>query len=119
MVKRPEDYEYSGHRAYLGLDRTGLVDAEPVLRHFGASKKRAVEVYMRFVDASLREKSKDDYYRASEGRLLGSEEFIGEIRHRVADQYPISLPVTAVAYRAGTDADQGCEWNCARGSSPT
>lgn len=85
MVKRPEDYEYSGHRAYLGRDRTGLVDAEPVLRHFGASKKRAVEVYTRFVDASLREKSKDDYYRASEGRLLGSEEFIEEIRHRVGE----------------------------------
>lgn len=85
MVKRPEDYEYSGHRAYLGRDRTGLVDAEPVLRHFGASKKRAVEVYTRFVDACLREKSKDDYYRASEGRLLGSEEFVERIRHRAGE----------------------------------
>ena len=53
MVKRPEDFEYSGHRAYLGLDRSGLVDTEPVLRHFGASKKRAIEVYTRFVEASL------------------------------------------------------------------
>src|SRR6266576_1141057 len=41
MLKRPEDFEYSGHRAYLGLDKTGLVDTEPVLRHFGATKKRA------------------------------------------------------------------------------
>ena len=70
MVKRPEDYEYSGHRAYLGLDKTGLVDAEPVLRHFGASRKRAVEAYIQFVESSLGEKSQDDYYRATEGRLL-------------------------------------------------
>lgn len=85
MVKRPEDFEYSGHRAYLGLDRSGLVDTEPVLRHFGATKKRAVEVYTRFVAASLGEKSHDDYYRATEGRLLGSDEFVGEIRHRVGE----------------------------------
>ena len=83
MVKRPEDFEYSGHRAYLGLDKTGLVDTEPVLRHFGATKKRAVEVYIRFVEASLSERSQEDYYRAAEGRLLGSDEFLKEIRHRV------------------------------------
>src|SRR5713226_3332997 len=85
MVKRPEDFEYSGHRAYLGLDRGGLVDTEPVLRHFGASKKRAVEVYTRFVEASLGEKSQDDYYRAAEGRVLGSDEFLKEIKHRVGE----------------------------------
>lgn len=85
MVKRPEKYQYSGHRAYLGLDTSGLVDAEPVLRHFGGTKKRALEVYTRFVEASLGEPSQDDYYRATEGRLLGGEEFLDEIRHRVGD----------------------------------
>jgi hypothetical protein len=43
LVKRPERFEYSGHRAYLGLDFTGLVDTEPVLRYLGATKKRAVD----------------------------------------------------------------------------
>jgi len=85
MVKRPEDFEYSGHRAYLGLDKSGLVDVEPVLRHFGASRKRAVETYIRFVESSLAEQSQDEYYRAAEGRLLGSEEFLREIRHRIGD----------------------------------
>ena len=85
MVKRPEKYEYSGHRAYIGLDKSRLVDAEPVLRHLGATKKRAVEVFTRFVDASLAERRQEDYYRATEGRLLGSEEFLEEMRHRVGD----------------------------------
>ena len=85
MVKRPEDFEYSGHRAYIGLDRTGLVDTEPVLRHLGASKKRAVDTYIKFVEANLGQKSQDDYYRAAEGRLLGSEEFLKEVKHRVGD----------------------------------
>ena len=85
MVKRPERYEHSGHRAYLGLDKTRLVDTEPVLRHFGGTKRRAVEVYTRFVGAGLGEPSQEEYYRASEGRLLGSEEFLEEIRHRAGE----------------------------------
>lgn len=85
MVKRPEHYEYSGHRAYIGQDNSGLVDVEPVLRHFGATKKRAVEVYTRFVETSLGQKSQAQYYRAIEGRLLGSEEFMKEVRHRIGD----------------------------------
>lgn len=85
MVKRPEDYEYSGHRAYIGLDKSGLVEAEPVLRHFGGAKKRAIEVYIRFVKAGIGEPSQDEYYRASEGRLLGSDEFLEEIKHRVGE----------------------------------
>lgn len=85
MVKRPEDFEYSGHRVYLGLDRSGMVDTEAVLRHFGATRKRAVEVYTQFVEASLGEKSQDEYYRAAEGRLLGNDEFLNEIRHRAGE----------------------------------
>jgi putative transposase len=85
IVKRPESYEYSGHRAYIGQDTSGLVDTDPVLRHFGGTKKRAVEAYRRFVEAGLGEPSQDNYYRASEGRLLGSDEFLEEIRHRVGD----------------------------------
>jgi putative transposase len=34
MVNQPEDYKYSSHRAYLGMASTGIVDVEPVLRHF-------------------------------------------------------------------------------------
>jgi len=85
IVKRPEKYQYSGHRAYIGLDTSGLVDVEPVLRHFGGTKKRAIETYTRFVEASMGEPSQDDYYRATEGRLLGGEEFLDEIKHRVGD----------------------------------
>jgi REP element-mobilizing transposase RayT len=85
MVRRPEDYEYSGHRAYLGLDKTELVDAEPVLRHFGASRRRAVETYIRFVESSLAEQRQEQYYRAAEGRLLGSEEFVKEVARRIGD----------------------------------
>jgi len=85
MVARPEDYEYSGHRSYLGLDSSGLVDAEPVLRHFGANKRKAVEVYTRFVNAALGQESQSEYYLAAEGRILGTDEFLQEVKHRIGD----------------------------------
>jgi len=85
LVTRAEDFQYSGHRAYLGLHKSGLVDVEPVLRHFGANKKRAIEVYSQFVNAALGEKSQRGYYRAAEGRMLGSEEFLDEVKHRIGD----------------------------------
>jgi REP element-mobilizing transposase RayT len=85
MVKRAEGYEYSGHRAYIGRDATRLVDSQPVLRHFGGTKKRAVEVYQRFVEAGVGQKSQEEYYRAAEGRLLGGEDFLQEIKHRVGE----------------------------------
>jgi len=37
MVDQPEDYAYSGHRVYLGMESTAIVDADPVLRHFAES----------------------------------------------------------------------------------
>jgi putative transposase len=85
MVKRPEEYEYSGHRAYIGMDKSGLVDTEPVLRHFGGTKKRAVEVYVRFVESSLTQASQVQFYQATEGRLLGSEDFLKDVKHLVGE----------------------------------
>src|SRR5205809_7452947 len=38
MVKRPEQYKYSGHRAYLGLEAAAIIDVDPVLRHFGGEE---------------------------------------------------------------------------------
>src|SRR5947208_2258871 len=85
MVARPEDYEYSGHRAYLGTDRSGLLDTEPVLRHFAAQKKRAVAHYTQFVNAALDQQSQQHYYVSAEGRMLGDEEFLDQVKHRIGD----------------------------------
>src|SRR5437867_12015509 len=53
MVDKPEQYQYSGHRAYLGMQPAGIQDVEPVLRHLGAKKKLAREAYRQFVAAGM------------------------------------------------------------------
>jgi REP element-mobilizing transposase RayT len=97
IVKRAEQYDYSGHRAYIGIDGLGLIDSEPLLRHFGGTRKRAVEVYQRFVEAGLGQNSQAEYYRAAEGRLLGNEEFQERIKHRIGEYRPARLEAEPIS----------------------
>jgi putative transposase len=85
MVRRAQDFAYSSHRAYLGLDQSRLVDVEPVLRHFGASKKVAVERFQLFVRAGMKHGHKEEFYRADEGRMLGTDEWVAETKNRVGE----------------------------------
>jgi REP element-mobilizing transposase RayT len=85
MVTRPEDYEYSSHRAYLGMEPAGVVDVDPVLRHFGARKEVARDSYRKFVEAGIKQGHCGEFYAADEGRILGSEEFIDATIHRIGE----------------------------------
>jgi len=83
MVAKPEEYEYSGHRAYLGLAPALIMDVDPVLRHFGVSKDQAQQRYRQFVSAGMKDGHQDEFYHADEGRILGSEEFVDATIHRL------------------------------------
>ncbi len=85
MVNQPEDYDYSSHRAYLGLAPRGIVDVDPVLRHFGGSKKVARDRYRQFVAAGIKQGHCEEFYAADEGRILGSDEFIDATIHRIGE----------------------------------
>jgi putative transposase len=85
MVDLPEQYEYSGHRAYLGLEPTGIVDVDPVLRHFGVKKAVARERYRHFIAAGMKLGHQPEFYCADEGRILGSEEFVDATIHRIGE----------------------------------
>jgi putative transposase len=83
MVGDPAEFGCSSHRAYLGIDKSGLVDVEPVLRHFGASKKLAQERFKLFVKLGTEQWSKQNF--EEDKRLLGSEEFVESTKKRVGD----------------------------------
>jgi len=85
MVNDPASFRYSSHRAYLGKDRSGLVDVEPVLRHFGATKRLARERYIAFVKGGMRFGRQNELYGGEDERVLGSEEFIESMKKHVGD----------------------------------
>jgi putative transposase len=85
IVNKPENYEYSSHRAYLRMEPPGMVDVDPVLRHFGAKKGFASERYRQFVAAGIKQGHCEEFYAADEGRILGTEEFIDATIHRIGE----------------------------------
>lgn len=84
MVRRPEDYAYSSQQAYIGLEPAGIIDVDPVLRHFSPKRKVARERFAQHVNAGLKLGSQESFY-ATECGILGSEEFVDTMIHRIGE----------------------------------
>ena len=63
MVRRPEDYPWSGHRAYLGLETIPWLTTDWVLSMFSNRRDRARRVYRRFVEEGKEEGTKGNMVR--------------------------------------------------------
>ena len=85
MVRKAENYAFSSHRAYLGMEPVGPVDVDPVLRLFGARKAKATENFAQFVAAGARLGHQDEFYLTGKDGILGTEEFIDDTIHRLGD----------------------------------
>jgi REP element-mobilizing transposase RayT len=84
MVRKVENYPYSSHRAYLGIEAAGIVDVDPVLRRFGARKSVARERFAKHVAAGMRLGHLAELYETQSG-VLGGEEFVDEMIHRMGE----------------------------------
>jgi putative transposase len=85
MVSTPEEYSYSGHRSYLGLEPVSIVDVDPVLRHFGAKTELARNAYREFVNAGIKGGHQKEFYPAEDGRILGTDDFVDATIHRIGE----------------------------------
>ena len=122
MVNLPEEYPYSSHRAYLGLDDPGITDVDPVLRLFGSTKAAAREAFSAYVTAGIGIQYPDDLDSPVEGYILGSDEFVDETIHRIGDtprrrsehtkvearQFDAAELISAVAQVFGLSSEQFC-----------
>jgi len=85
MAASPDEYDFSSHRAYLGIEPYGVVDVDPVLRRFGPHKQKAHERYAGFMRAAKNERDEDVATFYAEGDILGSDEFVDETIHRMGE----------------------------------
>jgi hypothetical protein len=67
------------------MEPAGIVDVDPVLRHFGTRKEVARDSYRKFVEAGIKQGHCEEFYAADEGRILGNEEFINATIHRIGE----------------------------------
>lgn len=86
MVRYPEQYRWSSHRAYLEGDGKGWIAMEEVLPQWGRSRKQAVATYRRFVRDGFQEGHREDLYQVVDQRYLGDESFVEKVEERIADR---------------------------------
>lgn len=70
MVKKPEQYLYSGHRAYLEGKATEAIDPRKVLRILGGKAR-----YRAFVRDGIEDGHKEEFYEVADQRFLGADGF--------------------------------------------
>ncbi len=81
MVTEPEDYPWSGHRAYLGLEAIPWLTTEWVLGELSVRLSAARRAYRGFVSEGKGEGRRAEYHKGSDGdsRILGDDAFIDRV----------------------------------------
>lgn len=81
MVQSPEEYPWSGHRAYLGSETIPWLSTEWVLSQFAGKSERARRGYREFVDQGKEEGHQQEYHSgsANDSRVLGDDTFIDKV----------------------------------------
>ncbi len=110
LVRRPEDYPYSGHGGYCGRKGGGIVETALVLKMLGGPSG-----YRRFVMDGIGEGHREEFYQAADQRFLGPEGF-GEKLAEEADRNeprrgkrkPLAKAIDALAAGLRTDAETLC-----------
>jgi putative transposase len=81
IVKEAKDYRWSGHRAYLGLEKIFWLTTGWVLSQFSEKLVVARRIYEKYVAEGKEEGHQEDYHQGSEmdSRILGDEQFIDRV----------------------------------------
>ncbi|MBI2355125.1 MAG: transposase [Deltaproteobacteria bacterium] len=111
MVKLPEDYPWSGHRAYLGRETLPWLTTDWVLSLLGRRIDSARKAYRQFVADGMDEGKRDEFHSGTcEGRILGDDDFAddalckaNQIRRR---EWTLTEVVASVCRRYGITEEQ-------------
>jgi REP element-mobilizing transposase RayT len=81
MVRTSEEYLWSGHRAYLGLEIIPWLTTDWVLAQFGKSELRARREYGKFVHLGKDDGHRQEFHSgaANDSRILGDDTFIDNV----------------------------------------
>ncbi len=89
IVERLSQFRWSSHKAYIGRKKTfSNLDISFPLKYFSQNRKKAVELYRRFM-SEIPDVEVEKFYDAKkQGSILGGTEFIERIR----DKYVLNDP---------------------------
>jgi REP element-mobilizing transposase RayT len=77
IVQCPEEYQWSGHKAYMGQETLPWLTVEWVLSQFGRRTKTARSRYGDFVQHGRKEGRRQEFHEGTNGgRILGDDSFV-------------------------------------------
>ena len=100
VVEFPENYPWSGHRAYLGEEVLPWLTTDLSLSLFSADRVKARNAYAGFLNDGLAGGRVTEFHSGTcEGRILGDDGFVDEILAKVneRDHRPPAIPAVIEA----------------------
>ena len=93
LVKRPDDFRWSGHLGYLGHVTQEWLTTDWVLRGFSKQRKRALQKYQDYILEGIGEERRVEFHQGNrEGRLLGDDVFLESIIPQLKDAPKLPFP---------------------------
>ena len=83
MVKKPEEYKWSGHNAYMGKDPLVWLERDYILSNLSDERSEAIRQYNEFIYAGIEVDPEFDFETGSQAGILGDDNFIKEVLKEV------------------------------------
>jgi len=81
IVTKPEDYDWSSYRYYLGKDKAPKwLTKKFILKYFGGKTSRAQTAYQDFINAMSNKEYESPLQKTVASTILGNREFVEEIK---------------------------------------
>ena len=97
IVRKPEEYRWSSHRAYLGQENLPWLFTEWVLSCFSNQADQARHLYDKFVAEGTTEKFRPEFYRGMrESRILGDDTFAEEALQRANEKMKRKVTIDGI-----------------------
>ncbi len=79
IVKKPENYKWSGHQTYIGIKNKEWLSVEEVLKQYSKQRGRARRMYSKYISEVIGEDVISYDKELKEGRILGEDNFIERV----------------------------------------
>ena len=97
IVKSPEKYPWSGHRAYIGKEEIPWLTTDWVLGQFSERIKSARRFYADFVLQGVEDGRRSEFHCGShEGRILGDDNFAEHAVVKAKEKYQCKLTLEQI-----------------------
>ena len=92
ITKTPDEYPWSSHKAYLGVEKIEWLTTEWLLSQFAKRVVNAQKKYARFINRGMAEEHRKEFHSGTfEGRILGEDNFIERSLARAEEKHARKL----------------------------